>query len=43
MLLAGALLAGPARAQNALCPTSFPGQTGIAFEGSRCTNGITGA
>lgn len=47
-LLAGAFLAfvffaGSAQAQSALCPASIPGQTGIAFESSSCTNNITGA
>jgi Autotransporter beta-domain len=43
VLLAGSLVGSPARAQNSLCPTSFPGQTQITFQGSSCTNGITGA
>jgi hypothetical protein len=43
VLLAGNLVGSPAPAQNALCPTSFPGQTGIGFQASSCTNGITGA
>lgn len=39
---------GPARAQNALCPTSIPTSPpqlglGITFKGSSCTNGPTGA
>jgi len=33
----------PAYAQSALCPTSFGSQTGIVFQGSTCTNGVTGA
>lgn len=43
VLLAGGLVGSPALAQSALCPTSFPGQTQIIFQGSSCTNGITGA
>jgi len=43
ILLAGIFLGSTAQAQNALCPTSFPGQTGISFQGSSCTNNITGA
>jgi hypothetical protein len=53
-LCAGAVLAGiaglitclsgaPAHAQNAFCPTSFPGQSGIGFSINECTNGNTGA
>ena len=42
-LLAGSLFGGPVLAQNALCPTSIPGQPGIAFQGSSCTNNVTGA
>lgn len=33
----------PAQAQNALCPTVIPGQPGILFQGSSCTNNVTGA
>lgn len=36
-------LASPALAQNALCPNSFGNQTGIVFQGSSCTNNVTGA
>jgi hypothetical protein len=45
VLLAAALVGTPAHAQNALCPTSAGGQTGIGFQGSTCTNssGTTGA
>jgi hypothetical protein len=43
VLLGGSLVGSPALAQSALCPTSFPGQTQIIFQGSSCTNGITGA
>ena len=43
VMAAGLCLGSPAQAQRALCPTSIPGQPGIAFEGSSCTNGITGA
>jgi hypothetical protein len=43
VLLAGCGFVGGAQAQSALCPTSFPGQTGIVFQGSSCTNSITGA
>jgi Autotransporter beta-domain len=43
MLLFGALAGNPALAQNALCPTSIPGQTSISFQGSSCTNSVTGA
>ena len=42
-MMAGIFLGSPAQAQNALCPTSFPSQTGIIFQGSSCTNSITGA
>jgi hypothetical protein len=43
-ILLTCILAGcPAQAQNALCPTSFPGQPGIVFQGSSCTNNVTGA
>jgi Autotransporter beta-domain len=42
LVLAGRLTA-PAHAQNALCPTSFAGQAGILFQGSSCTNSVTGA
>lgn len=34
---------GQARAQNALCPSSFANQAGITFQGSSCTNGNIGA
>jgi hypothetical protein len=43
VLLVGSLVGSPALAQSALCPTSFPGQTQIIFQGSSCTNGVTGA
>ena len=43
VLLAASVVGSPARAQSALCPTSFPGQTGIIFQGSSCTNNVTGA
>jgi Autotransporter beta-domain len=43
VLLAGSLVGSPALAQSALCPTSFPGQTGIIFQASSCTNSVTGA
>jgi hypothetical protein len=43
VMVAGIFLSSPAQAQNALCPTSLPSQTGIVFQGSSCTNGITGA
>jgi hypothetical protein len=43
ILLVGTLSGNPTQAQNALCPTSFPGQTNISFQGSSCTNGRTGA
>jgi Autotransporter beta-domain len=43
IVLVGALSGKPARAQNALCPTSIPGQAGISFQGSSCTNSVTGA
>jgi hypothetical protein len=43
VMVAGIFLGSPAQAQNALCPTSFPSQTGIIFQGSSCTNSITGA
>jgi hypothetical protein len=43
MLLFGALSGNPALAQNALCPMSIPGQTSISFQGSSCTNSVTGA
>lgn len=42
ILLVGAVSGNPAQAQNALCPTSIPGQTGISFQGSSCTNSVTG-
>jgi hypothetical protein len=42
-IVAGLFLSGPALAQSALCPTSIPTQPGIVFEGSSCTNGVTGA
>ena len=43
VLLGGSLIGGQAHAQSALCPTSFPGLTGIIFQGSSCTNAVTGA
>jgi Autotransporter beta-domain len=43
VLLAGSLVGSPVLAQSALCPTSFPGQPGISFQASSCTNGVTGA
>jgi hypothetical protein len=43
VLLAGSLVGSPAFAQSALCPTSFPGQKGIIFQASSCTNSVTGA
>src|ERR1700677_4107431 len=43
-ILFACILAGnPAQAQTALCPASFPGQPGILFQGSSCTNNVTGA
>jgi hypothetical protein len=42
-IVAGIFLGSPAQAQNALCPTNFSSQTGISFQGSSCTNNITGA
>jgi hypothetical protein len=42
-MLAGSLFGSPVFAQSALCPTSFSGQPGIAFQGSSCTNNVTGA
>src|SRR5579864_4329684 len=42
-LLARLLFAESAQAQSGLCPTSFPGQAGISFQGSSCTNNVTGA
>jgi len=36
-------LGTPAHAQSALCPTGFGGQSGITFQGSSCTNAVTGA
>jgi hypothetical protein len=43
MLLTISVGGSPALAQSALCPTSFPGQPGIIFQASSCTNGVTGA
>ena len=43
VLLAASLFGSPAHAQRALCPTSFPGQNDIVFQGSSCTNAVTGA
>jgi len=43
VLLAGSLVGSPAQAQNAICPTGLPGQTGITSQINSCTNGITGA
>ena len=43
VLLAGSVVGSQAHAQSALCPTSFPGQTGIIFQASSCTNAVTGA
>jgi hypothetical protein len=42
VLLAGSLVGSPVLAQSALCPTSIPGQTGIIFQASSCTNPLTG-
>jgi hypothetical protein len=41
-MMAGVVLGSPAQAQNALCPTSIPAQSGIVFQGSSCTNPTTG-
>jgi hypothetical protein len=43
ILLVVTVSGNPAQAQNALCPMSIPGQTGISFQGSSCTNNVTGA
>jgi hypothetical protein len=47
VLLGGSLVGSPVLAQSALCPTSFPSQTGIqtgiSFQGSSCTNQTAGA
>jgi Autotransporter beta-domain len=43
VLLAGSLVGSPAQAQSAICPTGFPGQTGVVFQLNSCTNNITGA
>jgi hypothetical protein len=42
-MAAGLVFGSPAQAQNALCPNNVSNQSGIVFEGSSCTNGVTGA
>lgn len=43
VLLLGGVVGSPAFAQSALCPMSFPGQSSLIFQGSSCTNNVTGA
>ena len=43
VLVACSLVGSSALAQSTLCPASFPGQAGIIFQASSCTNSVTGA